>query len=72
MTLEEAIKEYQYDVCLFYTEDEDEKGEIVFGWKWDINGGYSSVGSANIFDNPNDALDELKVFLEKQFTPFTK
>ena len=66
MTLHEAVIEHQYDVSIYYYEDED--GE---GWTWDINGGYSSVGGRNRYPNINVTLNELITFL-KTFKPFEK
>ena len=66
MTLQEAVNKYQYDVSIYYREDEDGKG-----WCWDINGGYSSVGGRNAYPDINVALNELITFL-KTFEPFEK
>ena len=68
MTLHEAVKEYQYDVGIYYTEAFDGEPE---GWYWDINGGYSSVGGRHTHKNIQDAYDELIEFL-KTFKPFEK
>lgn len=66
MTLHEAVIDNQYDVSIYYYEDEDGKG-----WTWDINGGYSSVGGRNRYQDINVALNELITFL-KTFEPFEK
>ena len=66
MTLQEAVSEYQYDVSIYYSED-----EFGSGWAWDINGGYCSVGGSFKYRNINDALNELITFL-KTFEPFEK
>ena len=66
MTLEEAIKKYQYDVGVWATE---ENGEVV--WFWEINGGYCSVGSHDYFNHPLTAYRSLLEFL-KTFKPFEK
>lgn len=63
MTKLEAVKDYQYDVSIFYQDDNL--------WYWDINGGYSSVGSHNGFENILDCEKELTEFL-KTFKPFEK
>ena len=68
MTLHEAVKEYQYDVGIYYTDAFDGKSE---GWYWDINGGYSSVGGRHTYENIQDAYNELIEFL-KTFKPFEK
>lgn len=62
MTIQEASDVYQYDVSLTYWEGK---------WHWDINGGYSSVGSKHDFDTPAEAEAELIEFL-KTFQPFEK
>jgi len=66
MTLHDAVYEHQYDVSIYYYEDEDGKG-----WSWDINGGYSSVGGSNRYSDINDAFKELIHFLDT-FEPFKK
>ena len=66
MTLEEAIKEYQYDIGVWATEEND---KVV--WFWEISGGYCSVGSHDYFDNPLIAYGSLLEFL-KTFKPFEK
>lgn len=66
MTLSEAVNEHQYDVSIYYSED-----EFGSGWSWDINGGYSSVGGHNKYQDINIALKELIRFL-KTFEPFEK
>ena len=68
MDLNQAVKEYQYDVSINYF-DLEEDG--VFKWYWDINGGYCSVGARHGYDSPQEALDELNEFL-KTFKPFEK
>ena len=68
MTLHEAVKEYQNDVGIYYTDAFDEESE---GWYWDINGGYSSVGGRHTYENIQDAYNELIEFL-KTFKPFEK
>ena len=67
MSLSEAVNDYQYDVSIYYCEDEF--GE---GWSWDINGGYCSVGEHNRYTDINEALKELVNFLAYQFKPFEK
>jgi hypothetical protein len=67
MTLHDAVVNYQYDVSIYYYEDE--YGE---GWSWDINGGYSSVGGHNRYSDINEALKELINFLAHEFKPFEK
>lgn len=68
MDLNQAAKEYQYDVSINYF-DLEEDG--VFKWYWDINGGYCSVGARHGYDSPQEALEELNEFL-KTFKPFEK
>jgi hypothetical protein len=68
MTLQEAVKEYQYDITICYT---DAFNEEPAGWYWDINGGYSSVGGRHTYANIQDAYNELLEFLET-FKPFEK
>lgn len=68
MDLNQAVKEYQYDVSINYF-DLEEDG--VFKWYWDINGGYCSVGARHGYDSPQEALEELNEFL-KTFKPFEK
>lgn len=68
MDLNQAVKEYQYDVSINYSDLEEEG---VFKWYWDINGGYCSVGAHYGYDTPQEALDELNEFL-KTFKPFEK
>lgn len=68
MDLNQAVKEYQYDVSINYF-DLEEDG--VFKWYWDINGGYCSVGARHGYDSPQEALEELNEFL-KTFIPFEK
>lgn len=63
MTKLEAVKDYQYDVDIFYNEDSL--------WYWEINGGYSSVSSHNGYLTPQDAEESLDIFL-KTFKPFEK
>jgi len=67
MTLRSAVADYQYDVSIYYSVDED--GE---GWSWDINGGYSSVGGRTRYSDINEALKELVNFMAYQFKPFEK
>ena len=66
MTIEEATKEYQYDVGIFF-------GDLGDGplWYWDINGGYSSVGARYGKETVQEAYEELINFL-KTFKPFEK
>lgn len=66
MDINQAVKEYQYDVSLYYYDVEG-----VCKWYWDINGGYCSVGARHGYDTPQEALDELNEFL-KTFKPFEK
>lgn len=66
MTLHEAVVDHQYDVSIYYCEDEFGKG-----WSWDINGGYSSVGGRNRYTDINMALNALLTYL-KIFEPFEK
>lgn len=68
MDLNQAVKEYQYDVSINYFDSEEEG---VFKWYWEINGGYCSVGARHGYDSPQEALDELNEFL-KTFKPFEK
>ena len=68
MDLNQAVKEYQYDISINYSDLEEEG---VFKWYWDINGGYCSVGANHGYDTPQEALDELNEFL-KTFKPFEK
>lgn len=67
MTLHDAVVNYQYDVSIYYYEDEYGKG-----WSWDINGGYSSVGGHNRYSDINEALKELINFLAHELEPFEK
>ena len=67
MSLSQAVNEYQYDVSIYYYEDEYGKG-----WSWDINGGYCSVGGHTRHSDINEALKELVNFLAYQFKPFEK
>lgn len=66
MTLHEAVIDYQYDVSMYYYEDEYGKG-----WSWDINGGYCSVSGRRRHADINGALVDLMQFLET-FQPFEK
>lgn len=68
MDLNQAAKEYQYDISINYFDLEEEG---VFKWYWDINGGYYSVGAKYGYDTPQKALVELNEFL-KTLKPFDK
>jgi hypothetical protein len=63
MTKLEAVKDFQYDVSIFYNEDEL--------WYWEINGGYCSVSSHNGHRTTLEAEHELEEYL-KTFKPFNK
>lgn len=69
MTLDECAE--QYDVSIYYVPKSDEDNNWQSGWKWDINGGYSSVGGKNGYSNPQNALNELLEYL-KTFNGFEK
>lgn len=63
MTKKEA-SEAGYDICIYYDHEDN-------GWKWDVNGGYSSVGGRKAYTNILVAQKELNDFL-KTFKGFEK
>lgn len=69
MTLDECAS--QYDVSIYYVPIKESDSKWTSGWKWDINGGYSSVGGSNGYSTPQNALNELLDYLET-FNGFEK
>lgn len=69
MTLDECAN--LYDVSIYYVSPKEADSKWPSGWKWDINGGYASVGGSNGYSTPQIALNELLEYLET-FNGFNK
>lgn len=66
MTINEAVKKYQYDINICYYIDTDKEG-----WVWEVNGGYCQVGSHCTYSTAAEAQDSLIAFLQN-FKGFNK
>jgi len=66
MTLTEAVRDYQYDVDIYYCVDDEQEG-----WCWEVNGGYCQTWSKEIYQSIKDAYKNLIDFLEA-FTGYDK
>lgn len=53
----EAVKDYKYDVNIFFDEDNC--------WHWEVLGGYPSVMSSKLFTDIKECEEDLDRFLEK-------
>lgn len=62
MTIDEAAN--YGDISIFYMVDDDCDDNVKKGWQWDLNCGYQTWGSDNLYETPNDAMNALIEFLK--------